>query len=52
MLEAKVALAHVMSQFDFQPSENCAMPPKYKIRVTQSIYEGLPVYVKDVEAAE
>ena len=42
--EAKINLVHVLSAFDFTPADDCQMPPKYKVRLTQSIAGGLPVH--------
>ena len=44
--EAKINLVHVLSAFDFTPAEGCQMPPRYKVRLTQSIAGGLPVHVR------
>ena len=45
VLEAKLCIVHLISQFDFVPSHKCVLPPRYNARFTQSVRDGLPITV-------
>ena len=45
VLEAKLCIVNLVSQFDFKPGRKCVLPPRYNTRITQSIRDGLPVTV-------
>ena len=49
MLESKINIVHVISQFDFSLAQPLSKPIPYNVRITTSIRGGLKVHVRERE---